>query len=530
MSNNGKNSLTGAQILLNGLVDNGVDVFFANAGTSEMHLVSAIGSNENARPVLCLFEGVVTGAADGYWRMARKPAATLLHLGPGYANGMANLHNAKKAFSGIVNIVGDHATRHLKYDAPLTSDLIGHVKIHSHWFHVSNSSTDLGRVGVEAVSMAESGWGKIATVIAPANHAWEMGEPHGQLKKPQALKNVSDKRLEEIRNLLEKPKKTAFLLGGLALQSECTELVSEVAQNFNASLICETFSARMERGVGRVTLERIPYFAEHAIKFLSSFEQIILVGGKDPVGFFAYPGVKSRLASEECQVSRLVDIDEDVFDTLIRLKKLVGGGYKPILQKAIRQEPSGSELSPSNLSIVIANEMPENSIISDEGITCAADLFEQTKAAPKHDWLSITGGSIGQGLPVSFGASIACPSRKVIAFQADGSAMYTVQTLWSIARENADVTIVILNNKSYAILNIELERLKVGVPNSKTLSMLDLSNPEVDWVSISHGMGIEASRATTVTEFEDQFKSAMASSRPRLIEAMVVQKINHGYE
>ena len=519
----------GAEALLEALALKGVEVCFANPGTSEMHLVTAIGDSDSIRPILCLFEGVVTGAADGYWRMKGKPAVNLLHLGPGYANGMANMHNAKRAFSGMVNIVGDHATWHLEHDAPLTSDIEGHVHLHSDWVCRSTSANHLWSAGLAAVEKSHFGWGKISTIIAPANHAWELTEKLDKKFDGEENKNllniVSDAVVERATQFVQLKEEVVLILGGRALREDCLILAGQLARKFNIKLLCETFSARIERGEGRVAIERIPYFAEHAIEFLSKYKKAVLIGAKDPVGFFAYPNVSSRLLPEDCEILQFAGVDDDIENGLKRLVGSFANLCAPILQQTEVVHADGEVLSPANLSAIISSEIPEDTILSDEGITCSAELYEKTKGAPKHDWLSITGGSIGQGLPVSFGASIACPDRKVVAFQADGSAMYTVQALWSIVRENCDLTIVIINNKSYAILNIELQRLEAGTPSDKATSMLNMTPPAIDWVSLAKGLGMKASRASSASEFKSQFRSAMTSTGPCLIEAVVVQDV-----
>ncbi len=517
--------MNGAHTLLDTLVEAGIEVCFANPGTSEMHLVTAIGKSATVRPILCLFEGVVTGAADGYARMSDKPAITLLHLGPGYANGMANLHNASKAHSAVVNIVGDHATWHHQYNAPLTSDVPGHARLQSNWIRTSESAEDLAAAGAEAVQAARSGAGKIATLIVPANHAWEPAHQSFDKLTPIGLDAVAPETIAQVVSALSNGRRTAILLGGRALRGAALKSAGRIARATGATLLCETFPARVERGAGRVPLARIPYFAEQAIEFLKDFEQMILIGAQQPVAFFAYPGVASLLAPPSCAMLTLAGIDDDIAPAVGEVADRLRATAETTVQLPIVTQVSGNELTPGVIGDVIASLLPENAIISDEGITCGLELFLRTQGAPAHDWVAITGGSIGQGLPVSFGASIACPERKVVAFQADGSAMYTVQALWSMAREQTDVTVVLLNNSSYAILNVELMRLKAGEPNAKTLSMLDLSNPVIDWCSIAKGMNVPATRATTVAEFQSQFGAAMANRGPQLIEVMLAQQV-----
>ncbi len=526
MSDNVRPQHTGAELLLRSLEKEGIDTCFANPGTSEMHLVTAIGRSSIMRPILCLFEGVVTAAADGFWRMKRYPAATLLHLGPGYANGMANLHNAKKAVSGLVNIVGDHAEWHLEFDAPLTSDLEGHVKLHSDWFNKSTGPSNLGQLGTLSCLEAKSGWGKIATIIVPANHSWETGKELEQpLVSTRSLRPVDDSILNNTARSLRLNKKRALLLGNQGLSQKSVEYASAIAKATEADLLCETFFPRLYRGAGEVKINRIPYFAEVAIDFLASYDQILLVGAKEPVGFFAYPDIPSKLSPSSCSIIKVASKHEDVEQAMQDLYEDLSLKSRPRVDYSQGDRINSITLDEISVSQIISEFLPENSIISDEGITCSASLYAQTETAAPHDWLCLTGGSIGQGLPLGFGAAIACPDRKVITFQADGSAMYTIQTLWSMARENSDITVILLNNSSYAILNIELDRLKTGARNEKILSMLNIDNPMIDWVEISKGMGVEASRSTNVKEFRDQFFSAMKQKGPRLIEVIIERNI-----
>lgn len=518
--------MNGAEALLKTLVDAGIEICFANPGTSEMHLVSAIGRTDSVRPILCLFEGVVTGAADGYARMSGKPAVTLLHLGPGLANGMANLHNAKKARIPLVNIVGDHAPYHLPHDAPLTSDVTAHAVINSAWVQTSTSADDLARLGAVAVQQACDGTGKVTTLIAPANHAWEAAEKSYAPLPPQPLTEVPTTTIEAVAELLTNGKKTAIILGGHALRHEALVLTGRISAKSGAPLFGETFPTRHQRGSGRVSITRVPYFAEQAIQVLGEYEQFVLIGAATPVAFFAYPDTPSVLVPDDATIITLASVEQQTLGALEALAQRLdaSAGLETLQQRIVPDAPRGA-LTPAAIGDTLATLLPDDAIVSDEGITCSAEIFGRTIGAAPHDILAITGGAIGQGLPVSFGAAIACPDRKVIALQADGSALYTVQSLWSMARENTDIVIVLLNNDSYAILNIELARLKTGTPNEKTLSMLDLGHPSLDWQHIALGMNVSASRATTAEEFHTQFAAAMTTKGPHLIEAMIQQDI-----
>ena len=517
--------MNGAEKLLETLVASGVEVCFSNPGTSEMQLVSAIGNNDGMRPVLCLFEGVVTGAADGYGRMADKPAATLLHVGSGFSNGMANLHNAKRAHTPLVNIVGDHATYHLQYDAPLTSDVPAHAAICSDWVKVSDSADDLVRSGALAVQASMEGAGKIATLIAPANHAWEEAAKSSHAKSPSKPAHAGEEAIAAAVKALSNGKPTAILLGGRALRERSLAVAGCIAKATGARVLNETFAARLQRGAGRFKPERLQYFSEHVTQQLAGLEQLILVGTQAPVSFFAYPGKPGWLVPDGCEVVQLASTDQDLHAALAAVSDRLGADEEAEKTPAAPPFPPPSDLlTPVAIGQTLTLLMPENAIVADEANTCGLGIFPATENARPHDWLMLTGGAIGLGLPLALGASIACPDRKVIALQADGSAMYTVQALWTMARENTDVTVVIMNNRSYGILNIELARVGAGLPTPKTLSMLDLSRPDIDWVAIAEGMGVPATRATNAQEFHQQFADAMEGEGPCLIEAMVIQQ------
>jgi acetolactate synthase-1/2/3 large subunit len=516
--------MNGAEKLLETLVANGVEVCFSNPGTSEMQLVSAIGNNEGMRAILCLFEGVVSGAADGYARMSDKPALTLLHVGSGFSNSMANLHNAKRAHSAVVNIVGDHATYHLQYDAPLTSDVPAHANICSDWVKVSASADDLAASGAQAVQASMRGAGRVATLIAPANHAWEEATQKTGVEPAPVPAPVLESNIARAVAALSNGKASALLLGGRALREDSLAVAGRISRASGARVLGETFAARMQRGVGRCPVERLQYFSEQVTEQLAGIEQLILVGAQAPVSFFAYPGKESWLVPEGCEVHELANVDQDLTLALENLADRLGAVMEADKTPAAPPlPPPGGLLTPIAIGQSLTLLMPEDAIVSDEAATCGLGLFPVTENAPPHDWLMLTGGAIGQGLPLSLGAAVACPDRKVIALQADGSAMYTVQALWTMARENTDVTVVIMNNRSYAILNIELARVGAGQPTPKTLSMLDLSKPDIDWVAIAEGMGVPASRATNAEQFHRQFADAMEGQGPCLIEAMVVQ-------
>lgn len=515
--------MNGAQALMKTLSDSGVEVCFANPGTSEMQLVAALDEQHGIRAVLGLFEGVVTGAADGYGRMSDKPAATLLHLGPGLANGLANLHNARRALSPIVNIVGDHAVDHIALDAPLTSDIVGVATPMSDWVTTSRSASNLAEAGAEAVAIARRYPGQIATMIAPGDHAWTDGAVAAAPAIPLKTPMVSDKEIEAAAKLLRMPGQSALFIGNRALREEALFQAGRVAAATKARLISDTSPARLQRGVGRVTVQRIPYFAESAIEFMTGIERLIFIGTKPPVSFFAYPNRPSVLSPKGADIMRLANERVDAEDTLRRLADTLDAPDQPVHVQSRKELPvvEDGRLDQTTLGIITAQLLPENAIVSDEGVSSGGQVYRYSAGAPKHDWMTITGGAIGQGLPLATGAAIACPDRKVIALQADGSAMYTVQALWTMARENLDVTVIILKNNSYGILNIELDRVGVTAPGPKALSLLDLTNPVIDWVAMSNSMGVPAQSASTTQEFRAALSVAMAHNGPRLVEAVL---------
>jgi acetolactate synthase-1/2/3 large subunit len=513
--------MNGAESLLRTLVSSGVEVCFANPGTSEMHFVSAVDRVDGMRPILGLFEGVVTGMADGYGRMADRPAATLLHLGPGLANGLANLHNARRARSPIVNLVGDHATYHAQYDAPLSSDIVGFARPVSGWVHTATSPGTVAADGARAVQAARQAPGQVATLIVPADVAWlDAGAPADPLPvlDPAA---VSDAAVATAVAMLRNGKRTALLVRGAALRGDGLVASGRIAAATGAQLFCDTFAPRLERGAGRVVIERLPYFAEQLTATLSEFEQLVLVGSTPPVAFFAYPGKPSWCSPDGVAIHHLAQPHEDGVGALVAVADELGAERDGLAVAPLElpDAPAGP-LDQFSAGAIIARAIPEGAIVSDEAATSGLGAALALATAPPHDVLSLTGGAIGQGLPLAAGAAVACPDRKVVCLHGDGGAMYTVQALWTMAREQLDVTTVIFANRSYGILNIELQR--VGAESGpQALSMLDLGNPDLDWVSLATGMGVDAVRVETAEAFDTAFGAAMSGRGPRLIEAVL---------
>jgi acetolactate synthase-1/2/3 large subunit len=514
--------MNGADSLVETLVNHEIKVCFANPGTSEMHFLAALDRVEGMRCVLGLHESVVTGAADGYYRITGKPACTLLHLAPGLANGLSNLHNARKAQSGIVNIVGEHARYHLQYDAPLTGDIEGVAKPLSDWVKTSKDPLKTSADLAMAIHTAKSGAGKIATLILPADVSWSPATSIGEKIPDEVLKITSQNEINQIIQSLQKPGKKALLLGGKALRGRALLLAGQIAAKVGCRIMCEGHNARVERGAGRVKLERLPYDVSSAIAVLKDIDQLILIGSKEPVAFFAYPNQPSLLAPQTCEVTKLVDANDDIEGTLEALANALDALNTPANIAALNLPalPQG-KVTGDGIATVLAACIPENAVVVDESVSVGRSFFPPTLEARPHDWMNSMGGSIGFALPTALGAAIGAPDRKVLAISGDGSAMYSLQAMWSIARENLNVTIVILSNRSYNILRNELNKVGLEKPGKTALEMLSLDNPNLDWVSLSKGHGIEASRANTLEEFADQLQSALAINGPSLIELVI---------
>jgi len=514
--------MNGAESLVRTLVGGGVNVCFANPGTSEMHFVAALDRVEGMRCVLGLFEGVVTGAADGYARMTAIPATTLLHLGPGMANGLANIHNANKASTPMVNIVGDHATYHRRYDAPLTTDIETAAKPFSRWVKTSPDALSVAADGAAAIAAARVPPGQIATLILPADTAWNEGS--GPVKVPPAPEpsKVFPEAVAEAAQALRSGEPCLLLLAGRALRQEGLDLAGRIAAKTAARLMAQGSNARTQRGRGRVPIDRIPYVVDQAVNVLAGVKHIILVGSKMPVAFFAYPDKPSLLAPPDAVRHVLARPEADLIGALEALADEVDARSTAApMANGPAPAPALGAITPEALGLSLAALLPENAIVVDEAVTTGRGFFAPTRASAPHDWLSNMGGSIGMGMPVATGAAVACPERKVICLVGDGSGMYTLQALWTQAREGLDVTTLLFSNRSYAILKGELANVGAGNPGRKALDMLDLGHPDLDWVGLARSMGVPGARVTTMEAFNDRFAEGIATPGPFLVEVVL---------
>lgn len=511
--------MNGAESLARTLLACGVDTCFANPGTSEMHFVAALDRVPGIHCVLALFEGVATGAADGYARMAGKPAATLLHCGPGLANGLSNLHNARRARVPLVNIVGDQATYHAPLDPPLAAETATWARPISAWLRTATTPEAVGEYAAEAVRAASTPPGGIATLILPSDASWsEGGIVQGPLRVP-APATVANTTLDDAARILRSGEPAMLFLGGDALRFGPLADAHRIAAATGARLMAETFCTRMERGRGRFAIDRLPYNVEPGLAALAGIRHLILVGADDPVAFFAYPDMPGRFAPPEAAVTALTGPGEDSADALLRLADLLAA---PQLAPPTRHAPppATGAITQATVGQTLASLLPENAVVVEEGVTFGFGLYAPMADAAPHDYLRLVGGAIGDGLPLATGAAVGAPGRRVIGLQADGSALYTVQALWTQARERLDITTVILSNRRYAILDGELAAVGAA-PGPASRALFDLGNPDMDWVRIANGFGVEAARAETIESFADVFTHANARPGPFLIELVI---------
>ena len=514
-----------AESMVRTLINQGVDVCFTNPGTSEMHMVAALDRVDGMRAVLCLFEGVATGAADGYGRMAGKPACTLLHLGPGVANGLANLHNARRAFSPVLNIVGDHARAHRPLDAPLTSDVQALCAPMSRWVGTVGEPSGVSTMAVEAVREAYGPERGVASLILPADCAWSDNEPDVLPKEPApGLYPVPDTQIHDVAAALRAARNPVIYVGGTACLEDGLFAAGRLAQRFGCRLVMETFAPRIARGAGRVSPQRLGYLAEQATEELKDCDLLLVAGSKPPVSFFAYPGSPSELTPAGAKIAHLGGPADDVCAALAALADSVDAPRQPEMaarSHAPAIDKPDEALNPGYVGLSLLRHMPEESVLCDDATTSGMGIFPWLDNGPRHDWLCLTGGAIGMGMPLSVGAAFACPDRQVFALCGDGAAAYTLQALWTQAREKQNIINVVFANHSYLVLNFELARVGAGNPGPAAQAMLSLDNPKMDWVKLSQGFGVPAVRASTVGDFDAALQNALNAGGPQLIVAEI---------
>ncbi|SFD05150.1 acetolactate synthase large subunit [Tropicimonas isoalkanivorans] len=510
--------MNGAECLVKTLLAGGVDVCFANPGTSEMHFVAALDSHPQMRCILGLFEGGVTGAADGYWRMTGQPAATLLHLAPGFGNGYANVHNARKGFGGMVNVVGEHADYHLKYDAPLKGDIEGVARGVSDWLRVSSDARAVAGDGADAVRAARSANGQIATLVLPANTAWDAAEAPADPLPPVRLHRPRPDQIRAAADAL-RAEGAALFVGGAALHGDLAVLAGKIAARTGCRLMADLFVPRLQRGAGAVAIECMYYAVLENAEILKDVRHMVLVGAGEPVAFFAYPDKPSTPTPPSCHLLDLCGPRMDIAWTLQALAEETDAldSTPAVLALDLPALPSGT-ITAQKVGAALAALLPENAIVVNESVTAGQPLSDATRTARRHDWLNNPGGAIGAALPLAVGAAVACPDRRVIAATGDGSAMYTLQSLWTMARERLDVTVIVFANRGYQILRGELANVGVHSVGRNAERMFNVEDPQLDWVALAAGHGVAAERAHDMDSFVAAFSGAVERPGPFLIE------------
>lgn len=516
----GSAEVKGAQAILATLAQGGIDTIFANPGTSEMALVRALDGVPAVRAVLGLFEGVVTGAADGYARMAGRPAATLLHLGPGLANGCANLHNAKRARTPVVNLVGDHARAHLALDAPLTTDVESVAGPFSIWVRSIGEPGRAGRDVADALAAAR-GLAGPATLIVPADIAWSEGAEPVRPAAPVPRPLPSPDAVEAAARLIRRHGPRALLLlGGAALDEAGVTAAGRLAAATGARIASETFVARAARGAGRFFVPRVPYFGDAAEAFLADVDALLLVEARTPVNFFGYPGRRGQPLAPHTKVTTLAGAGENGSATLVALAESLAPADIAAPPRAPCPLLPDGPINATSLAAALARRLPEGAVLCDEAITAGLGLPQALAAAAPHEELDLMGGAIGAALPLATGAALGSPGRKIVCVSGDGSALYTIQALWTQARENLDVTTIICANRSYAILCYEHLQIEGCPPGPRALPVLSLDRPAIGFAALARGFGVEAISVDTARALDDALVAAAGRRGPFLIKAV----------
>ncbi|MEN6474024.1 MAG: acetolactate synthase large subunit [Syntrophaceae bacterium] len=512
--------MKGAELLIKTAVAQGIELCFANPGTTEMPLVEALDSVAGMRAVLGLFEGVCTGAADGYGRMTDKPAMTLLHLGPGLANGIANLHNARRAHTPILNVIGDHATWHGQADPPLAMDILSLAGTVSGWYRASTSASSLKQDTISALAAARQG--AVATLIVPQDHQWDTAQDQADVAGASPRTTIDERALEKAAHLLKAPGQNALLLGGRALSAEGLRQAARIRAAAGCDLLSENVPGRIERGAGLPDVQRIPYLPEMAVPMLSRYTNFVIVGAREPIAFFGYQGMTGRYVSDAQRSLILGEEPLSLVATLTALAdtlKAPEGIPQDLLAPAKRPDVPSGALTGAAICAVLAALQPEHAIVVEEAITSGLMYYPITAGVPPFSLLTLTGGSLGQGMPCALGAALACPQRKVIDFQADGSSLYTPQALWTQARERLNITTIICSNRSYDILKVELARAGTMDPGANARRLTDLAG--IDWVKAAEGLGVKACAVRSCQELARALETALAEEGPHLVEAIL---------
>jgi len=517
--------MNGAQAFFKVLLDGGVDTIFGCPGTSEMQIIQELGQT-NVHAVLGLQENVVTGMAHGYGVMTGKPSLSLLHVACGISNGLANMHNGRRAGAPMVVFAGGVAANH-EVNNPEHQMLLRPQQIAAaatDWQREALTSDLLADCAAEALQVANTGYGKVAMVFGPAQTFWEEATIlEDQTRPPIPPRRVSASTIKEIAESIQSGKKTCLLLGGHALREEALEVAGRISAATGAELWQDYIVARLQRGAGRVPVKRIPYVVEAGVEALKDFEQIVLVGNQIPIPTFSYKGKPLTKVPEGCAIKTLGTTECDLLQALTDLADAVNAPAKaPVHQDRAKGVAPTGVLNEAAICQSIVAAMPDNVIVVDEGNMESFNFPELTAGAAPHDFMQApTGGAIGAGASVAIGASVAAPDRKVVCLEGDFSLNLNIMSLWTMAKQNSNICLVIMNNGGSQALRMELARVRPGDETDKALDMLLIRDPEIDYVKIAEGNGLSATRATTAEEFHQQFVAAMKKKGPHVIDAQV---------
>ncbi len=516
--------MNGAELLVKTAVEAGVEVCFANPGTTELPVVTALDKIPGIKAFLGLFEGVCTGAADGYGRMLDRPAMVLLHLGPGLANGLSNLHNARRAKSPVLTVVGEHATWHRDADPPLAMDIESLARTVSRWWRTSKSAVDIGRDVSDAVVASRRG--QVATLIIPHDYQLAECDVNGVKTPGGPFDPLDSGAIKAVALRLRASRKVALMLGGRALRKSGLDAAARIQKTIGCNLFTQTFPGYMERGAGLPIVERLPYFPRQATKLISPFEVVLLAGAPEPVAFFGYPGFASKILADEQERITLCTDRQNVVEALETLADELGAPSRVTLGDNLvsggeRQAMPDGKLTAEKACLTLAAVQPENAVIIDESATSGYLYFAPPAWLPAYSLMTLTGGALGQGIPCATGAAIACPERPVINLEADGSAMYTVQALWTQAREGLNVTTLMCSNRCYRILQVELVHAGNTSHGPNAQALTELTKPPINWVRIAQGFGVPGVTVSTAEDLAKELGNAFIESGPHLIEMLL---------
>lgn len=546
--------LSGAAALLSSACSAGVSVVFANPGTTEMHVVGALDATPDVRGVLCLHENVVAGAADGYARMERKPAMALLHLGVGLANGLANLHNARRAGSPVVVLVGEMATWHRGKDSLLEMDIVKLAETVSKHVAVSAEPGALAKDTLRAIEATQTpnvvNGSRIATLVVPHDRTWEAADGSdapdrqavngGATAPAPAPEHLGEERVltegakaffrscaQALREATNAGKRVLVYAGGSALVGDTFKAVGRIAAALGgptkAPIIVENAFARIDRGAGFPLATRIPYFPQDAQAAYARFDEVLCVDARLPVALFGYKDGPSDLLPPIGE-DHIWEIDTgfDIDGALELLEEELGarsiepgvncrGTFcAPAELRRPAMPAADANLTATSLCAIVAHLQPEAAVVVDESLTSGGAYWDESARCPPFSHLTLTGGAIGIGMPMAVGAAVACPDRVIINLQADGSGMYTCQALWTQARERLRVLTIVCFNNAYQILKIELMKQRINATGAASKSMTDLGNPPIAWEPLVRGMGISNVRgARTCGEMASCMEEAL---------------------